>query len=96
MATDIEYAQKSNLSDMFSAISKGQYNNELCNQYGYHSIKYFNERVENPTTELFANFVSLKMLGSKKNLAFFKQVAPDIYNELEKLYKKMGDDLIAR
>lgn len=91
--TNIEYAQMLNLSDMFSAISKGEYNTDFCKKYGYHTKAYFNLKTNNPTTELFANFVSLKMTGSKKNLEFFKKEAPEIYDELEKLYKKIGDDL---
>jgi len=94
--TNIEYAQMSNLSDMFSAISKGGYNTDFCKQYGYHTKSYFNEDTNSPTTELFANFVSLKMTGSKENLEFFKREAPEIYDELEKLYKKIGDDLGAK
>ena len=91
--TDIEYAQIGNFSDMFSAISKAGYNGQLCGRYGYHTKKYFEERVENPSTELFANFVSLKMTGADKHLEFFEKECPEIYKELDKLYKQIGDDL---
>lgn len=94
--TDIEYAQMGNLSDMFSAISKGNYNADFCKQYGYHTKSYFNEDTNSAPTELFANFTSLKMTGSKKNLEFFKKEAPEIYEELEKLFKKIGDDLLVK
>lgn len=93
--TDIEYAQLLNFSDMFSAISKGEYNGDFCGKYGYHPKSYYNRSVENPTTELFANFTSLKMTGCKKHLEFFKKECPEIYKELDKLYKEIGDDLSA-
>lgn len=91
--TDLLYAQKSNLSDMFSAISKGAYNKDLCGIYGCHTISYFNKEKTNPYTELFANFVSLKMTNSKDHLEFFKKECPKIYEQLEKLYREIGDDL---
>lgn len=93
--TDMNYAQLGNFSDMFSAISKGEYN-DFCGLWGYHTKKYYNERVSNPTTELFANFVSLKMTGCKEHLDFFKKEAPSIYAELEKLFIEVGDDLSAK
>jgi hypothetical protein len=92
--TDIDYAQIGNLSDIFSAISRGSYNNDVCGKYGYHTRKYYTAwGPAKATTEMFANFVSLKMTGSKIHLEFLKKEAPDIYNELEKLYKQIGDDL---
>lgn len=94
--TDIEYAQMGHLSDMFSSISYGEYNKDFCFNYGYHSKKYFNDYPYHPSTELFANFVSLKMTGSKKNLEFFKKECPEIYKLLEELFKKIGDDLGAK
>lgn len=94
--TDIEYAQLLNFSDMFSAISSGEYNRDFCSNYGYHPKSYFNRKAENPTTELFANFVSLKMTGANEHLEFFKKECPEIYKELDKLYKEIGDDLNAR
>lgn len=94
--TDIIYNQKGNLSDMFSAISKGEYNKDLCSSYGYHTKTYFNQDKTHPYTELFANFVSLKMTNSKEHLDFFKQECPKIYEQLEKLYKEIGDDLLVK
>lgn len=91
---DMEYNQKSKLSDMFSAISKGKYN-DFCEKYGWHTKSYFNDRVTSAPTELFADFVSLKMTNSKAHLDVFKEVAPELYDELDKLYKKIGDDLNA-
>ncbi len=93
---DMEYNQLLNFSDMFSAISKGKYNKDFCGNYGWHSISYFEKEVMNPTTELFANFVSLKMTGCKNHLKFFKEVAPEIYDELDQLYKQIGGDLNAK
>ena len=93
--TDMDYAELLNFSDMFSAISLGGYN-DFCGKYGYHPQSYYRKREENPGTELFANFVSLKMTGSKKHLEFFKKEAPEIYKQLDELYKKIGDDLNAR
>jgi hypothetical protein len=92
---DMKYTELLNFSDMFSAISKGEYN-DFCGMWGYHSKSYFNKRAENPTTELFANFVSLKMTGQKDHLDFFKKECPKIYDELEKLYKEIGDELSAK
>lgn len=88
---NMEYAQRGNLSDMFSAMSKGKY--QWCKSYGYHTAQYYNEMPYHPATELFANFTSLKMTGQKKQLELFKEVAPDVYRELEKVYKKIGDEL---
>ena len=92
---DMKYAELLNFSDMFSAISKGEYN-DFCGMWGYHSKSYFNDRAENPTTELFANFVSLKMTGQKDHLDFFKKECPKIYDELEKIYIEIGDELSAK
>ena len=61
---DMDYAQRLNFSDMFSAISNGRY--EWCKKYGYHTKKYFDYATKNPSTELFANFTSLKMTGRYK------------------------------
>ena len=91
---DMDYAQRGCFSDMFSAISSGKY--QWCHQYGYHTKSYYESRIENPSTELFANFTTLKMTGRKEQLALFKEVAPDIYDELDKLYKKIGDELNAK
>ena len=91
---DMEYAQRAKFSDMFSAISKGKY--EWCKSYGYHTKSYYEQSLENPTTELFANFTTLKMTGCKKHLELFKEVAPEIYDELEKVYKEIGVKLNAR
>lgn len=93
--TDMEYAQLGKLSDVFSAISKGGYNKDFCSKYGYHTQKYYNQEVENPTTELFANFTSLKMTGMKNHLDLIRKEAPELYKELEKLYKQIGDDINA-
>lgn len=93
---DIDYAQIANFSDMFSAISDGEYNKQMCGMYGYHTKSYFNRDKDNPTTELFANFVSLKMTGSERHLKFLKKQAPAIYKELEDVYKAIGDDLGVR
>lgn len=90
--TSLEYQELSNLSDIFSATSKGEYNGFLGN-FGYHTKKYFVESVEHPTTEAFADFVSLKMTGQKKHLDFLKSEIPELYDELEKVYKQIGDDL---
>lgn len=87
--TEKEYAGFGSVSDIFSCLSKGAWNNSL-KHYGYHEKSYLRKRDGAVQTEVFANYVSLRMLNLEPELKLLKETIPDIYDELEDLYKEMG------
>jgi SPP1 gp7 family putative phage head morphogenesis protein len=77
------------ISDIFSALTEGKMNSEL---FSGHSENYWS-RQYTKEAELFAQFTYLKMTNSSLELRLLKNVAPDIYNELDNLYKNVADEL---
>ena len=89
--TDKEFLGYGTVSDILSCLSKGKWNNTLKN-YGYHEKSYLN-RDGMAQTELYANYTSLRMLNMQEELSLIKEIVPDVYSELENLYKEMGNIL---
>lgn len=82
--TNKKFDAPNRLCDMFSALTKGEANQYL---FAKHSPKYWT--IEGTReTELFAQFIYLKMTNSKLELNTLKRCVPDLYNELNKMYIK--------
>ena len=83
------YDASSRLCDMFSSLTKGKANSEL---FGYHDQDYWRKDGKRET-ELFAQFTYLKMTNSKKELKVLEKAVPNVYNELDRLYKQASKEL---
>ncbi len=88
-----DYTRWSCLSDIYDAITDGNAKNAK-GLTGSHGWSYYNGgdfaisftttgNVKKQNTEIFANFVEMKMGDYKEQLDFFKNDQPKLYNELE-------------
>ena len=87
--TNYRYDAPNRLCDMFSALTKGQANSELFSKHP----TYYWGRSGNRETELYAQFTYLKMTNSKKELKVLEKTVPNVYNELDRLYKKASKEM---
>ena len=99
---DLEYKAWSAVSDIFDAITKGTATNkrELIAGHGFMywedigGIRFNTSgKVAKENTEIFADFVELKLTGSKQQLKYLEKTAPDLYKELNAAYEEIADIL---
>lgn len=76
-----KYAYDIALSDIFSALSNGEMNDIL---YAVHEPAYWKTDVSRISKEIFANMVSIDLLGSQSKIEF-----EGVLNELHKAYKEL-------
>ena len=99
---DKDYKAWGAVSDIFDAITSGFATNrkELISSHGYMywedigMVSYTtsgNVRKEN--TEILADFIELKLTGSKKQLKYLEDNVPELYKELNSTYEEIADIL---
>lgn len=76
-----KYANDAALSDIFSALSNGEMNDIL---YAVHETTYWKMDVSHVSREIFANMVSIDLLGNQSKAEF-----EGILCELHKAYKEL-------
>lgn len=76
-----KYANDAALSDIFSALSNGEMNDIL---YAVHETPYWKMDVSHVSREIFANMVSIDLLGNQSKAEF-----EGILCELHKAYKEL-------
>ena len=76
-----KYANDAALSDIFSALSNGEMNDIL---YAVHETTYWKMDVSHVSREMFANMVSIDLLGNQSKAEF-----EGILCELHKAYKEL-------
>ncbi|MDE6999438.1 MAG: minor capsid protein [Lachnospiraceae bacterium] len=76
-----KYADDAALSDIFSALSNGEMNDIL---YAVHETTYWKMDVSHVSREIFANMVSIDLLGNQSKAEF-----EGILCELHKAYKEL-------
>lgn len=99
---DIEYNQWAAVSDIYDAITDGSgYGSKnLIAEHGYdywHTDSLISligsGKVKKQNAEIFADFVEMKLGNYKEQLKYLKDNEFDLYNELENIYKRLGDEL---
>lgn len=101
--TDTGYKRWGCLSDILDALTSGSARNVKSLLSG-HGWDYYNGggtaiqlttagMVKKQNTEIFANFVEMKLGGYTEQLKMLREELPDLYNELESEYKKIASIL---
>lgn len=102
-ASDPNFKKWGCLSDIYDALTSGNARNanKLLQKHGWDyyngggvSISFIQGGLtKKENTEIFANFVEMKLGGYKEQLNFLKDNQPDLYNELEGCYKNIANIL---
>lgn len=99
---DPDYNAWSYVSDIYDAITSGRAKNarELSGHHGYiyyasGSMLRLNKtgKTSKQNTEIFANYIALRLAGQQKQLDFLKEQIPTLYGKLEKAFTNMANIL---
>lgn len=98
-----EYRGWECLSDIYDAISNGNARNQevLLAKHGWSYYSVSGTSISFDTagtttkqnTEIFANFVEMKLANYNKQINFLKENEPKLYNKLEDIYKNIAETM---
>lgn len=94
-----DYKKWSVLSDIYSALTMGRDNKDKF--LGKHSQEYWEDanfglrigKSANINSEIFANYVEMRMGNFTEQLKYLKDNEPKLYNKLDLLYNKVATEI---
>ena len=100
--TDKNYKAWGAVSDIYDAITSGRASNKKV-LTASHGAMYWEDigmirwttsgNVRKENTEILADFIELKLTGSKAQLKYLEENAPELYKELNATYEEIADIL---